>query len=60
MLISSMNEGYDERYMPVIDEYNQILYGQNRCCILMNKYGPEYKVKVLRLYIYQPGSLTVV
>ena len=55
-----MNEGYDERYMPVIDEYNQILYGQNRCCILMNKYGPEYKVKVLRLYIYQPGSLTVV
>ena len=32
-----------------INQYNFILEGQHRCCILLKSYGPDYKIKVVRL-----------
>lgn len=34
----------------VIDENNFILDGQHRACILLKKYGPFYKVEVVKMY----------
>lgn len=33
----------------VVDQLNFIVEGNHRCCILLKKYGPKYKVKVVKL-----------
>lgn len=42
------NKGFDSKTMPVINPKNNVIMdGQHRCCYLLNKYGPEHKVKAL-------------
>ena len=53
-LIESMEKnGYDERYVMVVDQKNVIMDGQHRACILLAKYGEEHKVKVLKVHIFK-------
>ena len=48
-LLESMS-AYDERRMPVVmGRGNFLLDGQHRSCILMKRFGPEHRIKVLRL-----------
>ena len=42
--------GYDERYILVVDQKNVIMDGQHRACILLAKYGEGYTVKVLKIW----------
>mgnify|MGYP004527953859 CR=1 FL=1 len=44
----------------VVSQYNCILDGFHRCCILYNKYGPNYAVNVLKLYIKTSRRLLLV
>lgn len=47
-LIHSLQNGYDETYMPVVRGEDYVLQdGQHRCCWLLKKYGPDYKIPVL-------------
>ncbi len=51
-LIESVNiNGFDSKNMPVIDQDNCIMDGQHRSCILLHKYGPNHKIKVLKLWL---------
>ena len=34
----------------IINQYNFILDGLHRSCILLSKYGPDHKVRVVKLY----------
>ena len=50
-LISSIDEkGFDDRYIVVVDEDNIICDGQHRSCVLLNKYGEDHVIKVLKIY----------
>lgn len=54
-LRSSMEE-YDGRHLPIVfGEENVILDGQHRCCILLRKFGPDFRLKVVR--ILPPGEV---
>lgn len=35
----------------IIDQYYRIQDGLHRSCILLNKYGPDYKIQVVRIYL---------
>ena len=51
-LIRSMEQnGYDERYILVVDRDNVIVDGQHRACCLLKLYGEDHRVKVLRVFI---------
>ena len=52
-LIQSMeNNGFDSKYVPVINSKNNVIMdGQHRCCYLLKKFGPDYKVKALFLEV---------
>lgn len=51
-LIASMDEnGYDPKKMIVVDPHNMIMDGQHRACYLLHKFGEEYVVKVLKLWL---------
>ena len=51
-LISSIEEkGFDDRYIIVVNEENVIMDGQHRSCVLLNKYGEDHMIKVLKIYI---------
>lgn len=55
-LIESLNESaYNiKKGAIVVSQHNLILDGQHRCCILLNKFGPNYIVEVLQLtYIHR-------
>lgn len=44
-------EPYDIKKGAVcINQYNIIAEGQHRCCILLYLYGPNYKIKVVKIY----------
>lgn len=50
-LIGSIDEkGFDDRYIIVLNEENIIMDGQHRSCILLNKYGEDYTITVLKIY----------
>ena len=51
-LIKSLDEqGYDIHKGAIfINEYGMILEGQHRCCYYLYNYGPEYELKVVKLY----------
>lgn len=51
-LITSIEKnGFDKKQIPVINGRDFTIWdGQHRCCILLKKYGPDYKIKVLALY----------
>ncbi len=50
-LIESIDkDGYDERYISIIDDQNVLLDGQHRICILANKYGVESYIRVLKIW----------
>ena len=54
-LIKSINEkGYISKYPLVIKaDDNSIMDGQHRACILLNKYGKDYEIEVLKIsFIY--------
>ncbi len=54
-LIRSINKnGYNEKYILVINEKNIILDGQHRACILLYKYGEDYEQKVLKVHLVVP------
>ena len=49
-LIGSMGE-FNPRRMPVVlGKRNVILDGQHRCCILLKRFGPDYRIKVVRVF----------
>lgn len=51
ILLKSLNSGYQERMMPVLEQKNlAIMDGQHRCCYLLNKYGPNHKIKCLIIH----------
>lgn len=55
-LIKSM-ETYDPRRMPVVlGKRNVILDGQHRCCILLKRFGPDYRIKVVRVFPPEGGQ----
>ena len=37
----------------IIDQHNILKDGQHRCCLLLKKYGKDYKIKVLKIYYYE-------
>ena len=40
--------GFNPKNMPVINAKNNVIMdGQHRCCYLLNKYGPDYKVQAV-------------
>lgn len=49
-LEKSMNEkGYDPALcVVVLNKDNVIIDGQHRCCILLYKFGPDYRVTAIR------------
>ena len=49
-LRSCNDSGYDESRVIVVDGMYMILDGAHRASWLMNKYGVDYEVKVLKLY----------
>lgn len=49
-LRSCNDSGYDESRVIVVDGMYMILDGAHRASWLMNKYGSDYEVKVLKLY----------
>ena len=59
-LIDNINEnGYDpEKGIIVIDQFNFIQEGQHRVCVLLNKYGKDYEIKVLKIHIMDYGIKT--
>ena len=36
----------------IVDNYNILIDGQHRSCLLLNKYGKEYSIKVIKIYYY--------
>lgn len=49
-LIKSLDEkGYDEKSIIIIGYDNVIIDGQHRSCYLLHKYGPEHKIRVLKI-----------
>ena len=52
LITSIETNGFDSKNMPVINAKNNVIMdGQHRSCYLMKKFGPNYKVKALFLYI---------
>ena len=42
---------YDDRRMPVVlGDGNFIMDGQHRSCILLRKFGPDYRIRVVRIH----------
>lgn len=51
-LIDSIeHDGFDQKKIPVITRGNFIMDGQHRCCILLHKYGPDYEVTALKVWL---------
>ncbi len=50
-LIRHLDSGIDAKFVPVLDSNNVILDGQHRCCYYAYKYGEDYKVTVLKIYL---------
>ena len=49
-LRQDMASSFDKRYMPVLrGADNVIMDGQHRCCILLDRFGPDYEIDVLRI-----------
>ena len=49
-LTSSLNKKYDLRSLIFVNGANVILDGQHRACWLLNKFGPEHEVDVIKIY----------
>ena len=50
-LIDSIERnGFDRRYMIVVNQDNVLQDGQHRACYLLYKYGEDYEADVLKLY----------
>lgn len=48
LLASIKANGFQSKNMPVIDAKNNVIMdGQHRCCYLLKKFGPDYKVRAL-------------
>lgn len=42
---------YDPRKMPVVrGDENVVMDGQHRCCILLDRHGPDHEIEVLRIW----------
>ena len=49
-LRSSMSD-FDGRHLPLVyGPHNIILDGQHRSCILLKRFGPEFRIRVVRIY----------
>lgn len=57
-LIASLDKkGFDERKMPVINAINNVIIdGQHRCCWLLKKYGGDFELAALFLYLVRKKS----
>ena len=54
-------ETYDpKKGIIIVDNLNIISDGQHRACILLKKYGKNYKVKVLKIYCANLGVKTYI
>ena len=50
-LIKTLEEsGYDDNYPICVKKNNVIMDGQHRASYLMNKYGEDYEITVLKIY----------
>ena len=54
----SKNEYNPTKGVIVVDQHRIIMDGQHRACILLKKYGPKYKVKVVMVKRKNIGILT--
>lgn len=50
-LRESMEAGFDPLYMPVIDADNCVRDGQHRSCVLLHRFGPDYVIKAVKIYL---------
>lgn len=58
-LIDSINlKSYDSKNVVVVDSQNILLDGQHRCCILLNKYGEDYVIPVLKVHFNEISKLS--
>lgn len=52
--------GYDlSRGAIVIDQFNIIVEGQHRCCILLDEYGANHRVNVVRVWRFVKNPRTL-
>ncbi len=50
-LINQLNKKhYNPKYVIVVNGHNTIMDGQHRACWLLNKYGPDYEIQVIKIY----------
>lgn len=50
-LVKTLNEvGYNNEYPIIVNGANTILDGQHRACWLLKKFGPDFKIKVVKIY----------
>ena len=59
-LIDSLENGYDEQFMPVIDRDNILKDGQHRCCFLYQKYGPDKEISAVKIYLKEGTTLNYI
>lgn len=58
LIVNIRQEGYDiQKGAIFVDQHNIVVEGQHRCCILLKEFGPEYKIKVIRLFILQKPNI---
>lgn len=57
-LKASMEQGVDEKHMIVVNPDNYLYDGQHRACFLLYKFGPDYEVKVLKIWLLNKSSIT--
>lgn len=43
----------------IVNQFNVIIDGQHRSCILLDKYGPHYEIEVLKIYYEHFGISSV-
>lgn len=49
-LIKELNKKFDPKFVVVVDYENVILDGQHRAAWALRKFGPDFKIKVVKIY----------
>lgn len=56
-LTTSLEKGFDKKQIIVIGPDNHIYDGQHRACFLLYKYGPEYEIEALKIWLLTRSSI---
>ncbi|MDR1413741.1 MAG: hypothetical protein LBI56_02265 [Puniceicoccales bacterium] len=62
LIESVSSKGFDKKNVIILNSKNEIIDGQHRACLLLKKFGPEHRVKVLKVFSegYVPHILNLV